>query len=51
MDNKEVDYCKCENSSGVYTRMDGFGFWYMCSDCDKVVEDSYKYFNEAEDEY
>jgi len=51
MDNNEVDYCNCEDSSGVYTRMDGFGFWYMCSDCDKVVEDSYKYFNEAEDEY
>jgi len=45
----DVNYCKCEKSSSVYTDMDTFGHWDMCSDCNKVIEDSYKYFDEPED--
>jgi hypothetical protein len=39
---KEQDYCSCENDSGVYSRSNEWGEWDCCTDCDKVIEDSYR---------
>lgn len=46
----ETEYCKCENLSGDYSRHDDFGHWSVCKDCDKVIEDSYEYFNHYDGE-
>ena len=40
------DYCKCENPTSVYSENDDWGYWYVCSDCNKVIEDTYTYFSE-----
>lgn len=46
----ETEYCKCKNSSGVYSPTNDFGYWDVCKDCDKVIEDSYEYFNHHDGE-
>ena len=46
----KIEYCKCEKSSSVYSESDDFGCWSVCSDCKKVVEDSYTYFNHYDGE-
>ena len=50
MGNLDVEYCKCKDSSGVYsdTEIDCFGYWLRCSDCNKLVEDSFRYYNESD---
>jgi len=40
-----VDFCKCENRSGVYSETGTLGCWLVCRGCNKVIEDSYAYFN------
>jgi hypothetical protein len=40
------DYCQCENSSSVYSETNDWGYWNVCSDCNKAIEDSYTYFTE-----
>lgn len=40
------DYCQCEKSSSVYSDTDNWGCWDVCSDCGKVIEDSYAYDSE-----
>lgn len=47
---KEIEYCTCKNTSSVYSETDDFGFWYICSDCDKPIEDSYEYFDKNSDD-
>ncbi|MBS6339553.1 MAG: hypothetical protein KH501_01280 [Eubacterium limosum] len=48
---KEKEFCECKNSSSCYSEMDDFGFWYICCDCGKVIEDTYEYFNQVEDDF
>lgn len=38
----EQEYCKCENSSSVYSESNELGFWDVCTDCGKVIEDSFE---------
>ncbi len=37
------DFCKCEKSSSVLFANDEWGYWDVCSDCNKPIEDSYNY--------
>lgn len=48
MDN--VEFCKCKNPSSLYTENDDWGCWNKCSDCNKVIEDSYTEFNHYDGE-
>ena len=47
---KEADsrnnFCKCIHSSSVFTEMDDWGYWDVCSDCHKPIEDTYRYNSE-----
>ena len=43
-------YCKCKNSSSVFSENNDFGYWLKCCDCDKVIEDSFEYFNHYDGE-
>lgn len=44
------DFCKCESELNVYSKMDTFGYWYVCNNCKKPIEDSYVYFSEELDD-
>ncbi len=44
------DFCKCKNSSGVYTNTGSWGHWDICLDCNKVIEDSFSYYNHYDGE-
>lgn len=53
MEQRTEDYCKCENRSGTRSAVGEWGYWLICSDCEKVVEDSFEYYNhyDGEDHY
>lgn len=44
---KESEYCSCERDAGIYsnTDIDEFGYWDMCSKCNKKIEDGFHYYN------
>lgn len=50
MQQTETEYCKCKNGSGVYSEINDFGYWLVCNDCHKVIEDSFEYFNHYDGE-
>ena len=40
------NFCKCTHSSSVFTEMDEWGYWDVCNDCHKPIEDTYGYNSE-----
>lgn len=48
-------YCKCDCRNGVEIDMesDDWGYWEICRECGKRVEDGYHYYNhyDGEDHY
>ena len=47
---KNSEFCTCKNSSSVYTETGEWGCWDMCSDCNKVIGDSYTEYNHYDGE-
>ena len=47
------DYCKCENRTSAGSETNEMGYWLVCSDCGKVIEDTFEYHNhyDGEDHY
>lgn len=43
-------WCECEKRSSVYTEHGDFGCWDRCSDCGKVIEGSFMYYNHYDGE-
>lgn len=43
MENDNIEYCKCKNPTGVYSECNDMGYWDICCDCNKIVEDSFEY--------
>lgn len=44
-------YCNCKNSSSITTGFeDDFGYWDVCCDCGKRIEDGYHYYNHYDGE-
>lgn len=50
MQDNELEYCKCEHSSSLYTNILEWGEQDICSDCNKPVEDGFRYFNHYDGE-
>jgi hypothetical protein len=42
------EYCTCESIEAIYTNNGYFGYWDMCSKCNKPLEDSFHYYDEPE---
>ncbi|MDU0070681.1 MULTISPECIES: hypothetical protein [Bacillus] len=47
----EEDYCTCEENSGVSPDQNDEGHWLVCSGCEKVIEDTFEYFNYNSNDY
>lgn len=45
MKDVEEDFCKCESRSGEGSEIGEFGYWLICSDCGKRIEDGFEYYN------
>lgn len=47
---KNDEFCKCENVTSVHadTSLDEWGYWYICDECNKKVEDGFHYYSEEE---
>lgn len=47
---KEEDYCKCKFRSAVTSFIDDFGYWDICCNCGKPIEDGFHYYNHYDGE-
>lgn len=46
----EEGYCSCDKPTSPYAEHGDFGYWLRCSKCEKVIEDSFEYFNHFDGE-
>lgn len=47
---KEIEYCQCTHRSAI-TAVDGeWGYWDVCCDCGKPLEDGFHYYNHYDGE-
>lgn len=45
------EYCTCSNPSSITTGFeDSCGYWDVCHDCGKRIEDGYHYYNHYDGE-
>ena len=42
----KVGYCKCPHPSSITSEIDEWGYWDVCNDCHKPIEDTYGYNSE-----
>lgn len=47
---KDADYCRCEHHSAIITQEEEFGYWDVCCNCGKPLEDGFHYFNHYDSE-
>lgn len=47
---EEMDFCKCENITEITSQLDEFGYWDVCCNCGKPVEDGFHYYNHYDGE-
>ncbi len=51
--NKELekeDYCQCLSCKSLTTYEDEFGYWDICCECGKPLEDGFHYYNHYDGE-
>lgn len=46
----DTDFCKCTHCSAITSQMEEFGYWDVCCDCGKPLEDGFHYFNHYDGE-
>lgn len=46
----EDSYCKCINSSAISSEKEENGYWDVCCDCGKPLEDGFHYYNHYDGE-
>ena len=46
------DFCSCKNITSIYTDTESsdFGYWEVCSNCNKKIEDGFHYYNHYDGE-
>ncbi|AMM98161.1 hypothetical protein UP12_12685 [Bacillus pumilus] len=45
------NYCTCEKRSTISEELNDQGHWSVCNDCNKVIEDTFEYFDINSDDY
>ena len=43
---ENIKYCKWENSSSISAETSDFGYWNICGDCGKPIEDGFHYYDQ-----
>lgn len=46
----DADFCKCTHCSAITSQMEEFGYWDVCCNCGKPLEDGFHYFNHYDGE-
>lgn len=46
----EISYCKCPHPSSVTSESEEYGYWDVCCDCGKPLEDGAHYYNNYDGE-
>ena len=47
---EKIGYCKCRQQSAIFTENEEFGYWDVCCDCKKPLEDGFHYYNHYDGE-
>lgn len=47
---KKEDYCSCVNRSSRTSYEEDLGYWDICCDCHKPIEDGFHYYNHYDGE-
>lgn len=49
---QKSEFCSCKNVTSIYTDTESsdFGYWEVCSDCNKKIEDGFHYYNHYDGE-
>lgn len=47
---KNEDFCKCKHSSSITSVTGEWGYWDVCCDCNKPLEDGFHYYNHYDGE-
>ncbi len=47
---EKIGYCKCLNRSSITSEPEEWGYWYVCCDCGKPIEDGFHYYNHYDGE-
>jgi hypothetical protein len=42
---KKNEYCTCKESHPVCSETNAWGEWLVCTNCEKMIEDSFQYSN------
>lgn len=52
MFNRKIEYCECDNCTGITcdTESNSFGYQCICCDCGKPLEDEFHYYNHYDGE-
>jgi|GEM_PF-2974330 len=50
MVHKHIQKCTCMNSLGSFSDSNFLGSWLVCSDCKKLINDSFEFFHECDEE-
>lgn len=46
----DADFCKCTHCSVITSQIEESGYWDVCCDCGKPLEDGFHYFNHYDGE-
>lgn len=44
------DYCKCKHIKSITTEEEDFGYWDVCCQCGKRIENGFHYYNHHDGE-
>lgn len=44
------DYCKCKHIKSITTEEEDFGYWDVCCQCGKRIENGFHYYNHYDGE-
>ncbi len=46
----KIGYCKCPHPSSITSEIEEWGYWDVCCDCGKPLEDGFHYYNHYDGE-
>ena len=47
---KKEDFCTCKKPSAITSLIEEFGYWDVCCDCHKPIEDGFHYYHHYDGE-
>ena len=46
----DIEFCTCPDCKSVSSQSNDFGYWYVCNNCNKPIDETFVYFNHFDGE-